>query len=1357
MKNRNLTLIMLVISLGLLASFVLITAFAQAKPLSSENSVDGGMADEPHLSASPDALPLNFPPGNWPWYAQGEIFLNPEPPMPGRPVEICAGIVNEDTRAPHVGLLQFGVAPLGIGVPYFPIGTAEVVVPPGGLAVGCSMWMSPEPGRWGIEVLLFQEGSELPLRSLRNIDLWEPLSPGEPHDLVFPIGPLDAEGTVTFNLTSYLPGWEVTVIPNQIPVNPGEVVTATLKTIPPSQVAFGTNLPIADIEGFLNDQPIGGFRKVDSPAVPLHVPPDPIYAEREISINPYPPLAGEPTEICVELRNPTPFPQEVLVNFSWANFGIGLPFTPINGLHPVLLPPFSVVKECTYWVPPISGHLCLQVMLEAEGYLPQFSQRNIDVNEPLQPGVPDALTFPVGNPLQEPVTITLGLIPHLPDWGFELSQDVLPEMTPGEVREVTLTVIPPAEQPLPPDNTPIVDVEVFAGRNLIGGFRKIFRPPIPLHPFPDPIYAEREITITPYPPRAGEPTEICVELRNPSAYTQDVTVNFSWASFGIGLPFTPIDGAQPVSLPPYSVVKDCIYWVPPITGHLCLQVTLDMEGYEPQRSQRNIDVNEPLQPGVPDALIFPIGNPFQEPVTITLGLIPHLPDWGFELSQDVLPNMTPGEVRPVTLTVIPASDQLLPPDGTLIVDVEAFADGRLMGGFRKIFRPLVPIHIPGDPIYAEREIFVSPYPPRAGEPTEICVELRNPTDYEQDVMVSFSTANFGIGLPFTPISGLMPVHLPANSIVRECITWVPPFGGLFCVQVEVSLPGYEIPFYSQLNLDVDEPLEPLVAHERTFMVGNPTAEPVTITLGLIPHLPDWQLELSQDVLPNMKPGETRPVTLTVTPPENLPTDGTPIVDVEAYADGELIGGFRKIFRPPVPIHRLKDPIYAESEIGVDPYPVLTGVPTTLSVEVFNPTDEDHIVTATFSIAPFGIGLPFKSNYIAPNPVQIYVPANGAARGLVVWTPPEWQGKFCVKVTLEMEGHEPIWSQRNIDVGEPLEPGVTHKLVFPVGTGGYTEPVTVTLGMILHKDGWQVSLSEDVLENIEPGEVVSVTLSVTPPQEAVLGSGEPIVDVEAFIGGELLGGFRKLDVPPIPIHKPHEKVYSESEIFVNPYPPQKGEPTQVGAVVQNTSDVELTVNLEFGWADFGMGIPFTTTGMVPDSRTITLGPTMTATASVEWTPILSGHQCIIINLTDPEGIYEPQQSQRNVDVVEQPDCGDTEIYTFTLMNDTAYPVTVDLGLITFNVPADWVITTVPSGSVELGPFDEIIVEVRVTIPCLNSIQAMLDSRKISAIQAESGGIPIIDVEGYVEGALIGGIELQFETKLVYYTLLPLTMK
>ena len=1078
----------------------------------------------------------------------------------------------------------------------------------------------------------------------------------------------------------------------------------------------------------------------------------PWYAQNEIAVHPEPPVAGHPTELCAEVVNHDPDHAHVVpIEFAVAEFGIGLPFHPV-GHAEVLVPPGGRATGCTVWVPPTPDHWCIEARLIGEEGPYIISQRNVDVDEPLAPSTPHERVFPVGNPFDHPVTITLGLIPHLQGWGLELYPDTLRDMEPGEIRLVTLTVTPPAD--MPGDGTVVVDVEAWVRGKLIGGFRKLFRPPVILHPTPDPPYAEREITIHPYPALAGQPTEVCVELRNPTPFPQDVAVQFSWANFGIGLGFTPINGLRPVHLPPHSVVKECIYWIPPVSGHVCLQVELFMEGYVPQRSQRNIDVNEPLRPHIPDSLTFPVGNPFDHPVTITLGLAPHLPNWEVELSSNVLPNLGPGQVEHVTLTVIPPGE--LPDDRTPVVDVEAHAEGELIGGFRKVFRPPVILHPFPDPPYAEREITVEPYPALAGRPSEICVELRNPTPFPRDVAVQFSWAHFGIGLGFTPINGLRPVHLPPYSVVKECIHWVPPISGHVCLQVELLIEGYPTQ-RSQRNIDVNEPLEPRTPHAMAFLVGNPFDHPVTITLGLIPHFPDWGLELSQDVLPNMTHSEVREVVLTVTPPDDLPGDGDPIVDMEAYAEGRLIGGFRKIFRPPVPIHRPRDPVYAESEISVDPYPVVPGMPTKLGVEVFNPTDQDRVVQATFSIAPFGIGLPFDPAHITPNPIMIFVPARGAATGHVIWAPPDWGGKFCVRVELEMEGHEPIWSQRNIDVGEPLRPGEPHQLVFPVGGWPHSGPVTVSLGLVPHKPGWGLSLYPDTLANVMPGQQVPVTLTVVPPLDGPLGTGEPIVDVEAFVEGVLIGGFRKLDRPPVPIHKPHERGYAESEIRIDPYPVQQGQPTWVSAEVQNTSEEEMTISLAFGWAKFGMGIPFTTTGMAPPVRTVTLGAEMTATVGVTWTPPQGGHQCVQVRLSDPSGTYEPQLSQRNVDVAERPPCGMTKVFSFTVYNDSPFTVTVDIGMVTFNVPAEWEVTTVPSDTLELGPFGEGTVTVLVQIPCPETASALRAQREVAAMQQAAGGVATIDVEGYVEGELVGGIEIQFEGKEEREVYLPVVLR
>jgi len=101
-----------------------------------------------------------------------------------------------------------------------------------------------------------------------------------------------------------------------------------------------------------------------------------------------------------------------------------------------------------------------------------------------------------------------------------------------------------------------------------------------------------------------------------------------------------------------------------------------------------------------------------------------------------------------------------------------------------------------------------------------------------------------------------------------------------------------------------------------------------------------------------------------------------------------------------------------------------------------------------------------------------------------------------------------------------------------------------------------------------------------------------------------------------------------------------------------------------------------------------------------------------------------------------------VFTVTVFNDTPISVTVDVGLITFNVPADWVITVTPSPTLEIGPFSSGLLHVSVTIPCA-AVGGANGLNAITLIQEAAGSVPTIDVEGYIEGVLVGGIEIQFE--------------
>jgi hypothetical protein len=95
------------------------------------------------------------------------------------------------------------------------------------------------------------------------------------------------------------------------------------------------------------------------------------------------------------------------------------------------------------------------------------------------------------------------------------------------------------------------------------------------------------------------------------------------------------------------------------------------------------------------------------------------------------------------------------------------------------------------------------------------------------------------------------------------------------------------------------------------------------------------------------------------------------------------------------------------------------------------------------------------------------------------------------------------------------------------------------------------------------------------------------------------------------------------------------------------------------------------------------------------------------------------------------------------NDSAFSNTVDLGLLTFNVPADWEVTTVPSDTMVLEPYSEGTVMVFVKIPCPPSFADIFNINRVQLIQQASRSVPVVDVEGYIKGGLVGGIELQFE--------------
>jgi hypothetical protein len=428
----------------------------------------------------------------------------------------------------------------------------------------------------------------------------------------------------------------------------------------------------------------------DTPPLSFPTGSWPDYAEEKIYVSPEPHVPGIQAEICAVVVNSDVVSDHTAsLEFSKAQLGIGMPFTPI-GTAEFVVPAGSQALGCMDWLNPDAGNVGIQVTLFQVGYDPQTSQRNVDAREPLQPGVSNELIFPVRNPLPGIVTITLGVIPYLPGWTITLSNDVLTGMASGEIRPVTLTVTPPAGVDLPSDYSPILDIEGYNGLQLIGGFRKVFRPPVALHTLPDSVYAEREISINPYPLEAGRPTEVCAELHNPTADPREVLIHFSAGAFGIGILFSSIYSPHTIDLDAFSEERECMLWIPPITANASFQVMLEQTGYAPQYSQRNMGIVSSLLPGVPYELTFIVRNPLGSIETVTLGIIPKLNAWSIGLSEDVLSNMLGGEIRLVTLTVTPPIGQDLPRGFTPLLDVEGFIGSNPIGGIEIVYAPTPP-------------------------------------------------------------------------------------------------------------------------------------------------------------------------------------------------------------------------------------------------------------------------------------------------------------------------------------------------------------------------------------------------------------------------------------------------------------------------------------------------------------------------------------------------------------------------------------------------------------------------------------------------------------------------------------------
>jgi uncharacterized repeat protein (TIGR01451 family) len=325
-----------------------------------------------------------------------------------------------------------------------------------------------------------------------------------------------------------------------------------------------------------------------------------------------------------------------------------------------------------------------------------------------------------------------------------------------------------------------------------------------------------------------------------------------------------------------------------------------------------------------------------------------------------------------------------------------------------------------------------------------------------------------------------------------------------------------------------------------------------------------------------------------------------------------------------PIHLPNDePLYAEEEVNIYPYPLLLGKPSQIEVKLRNASAVSQTVTVEFQTSPdrFGIGLSFNTF----DTDVITIPPMGYAIARGVFTPAA-SGHYCIQIKVTGPNlPQPLYTQRNLDVTEVLQPGVPDTLTFSVGN---PTPVTATVQLVVNNTcpGWTAVVSPTLLTNMAPGEVRTATLTVTPPNPVILGSG-CYIDVQGWIGDHLIGGIRKLDVPPT--HLPTDVVppWEEREISFVPEVPVAGHAGQICVELQNPLGVTQTVTVVFEVADFGAGIGFTPVA----AQNFTLPPYSIDKYCISWTPAAGGttHRCVLVTLKQPG--YVDMHSQRNVDI------------------------------------------------------------------------------------------------------------------------------
>ena len=325
----------------------------------------------------------------------------------------------------------------------------------------------------------------------------------------------------------------------------------------------------------------------------------------------------------------------------------------------------------------------------------------------------------------------------------------------------------------------------------------------------------------------------------------------------------------------------------------------------------------------------------------------------------------------------------------------------------------------------------------------------------------------------------------------------------------------------------------------------------------------------------------------------------------------------------------QSPLYAEDELQVTPYPLVGGSPSQVSLRLTNSATAPVAASVEFQVSPLGLGAGLS--YTTFDSQIVSIPGSSTIILIASYLPSE-NGLACFQARVTAPGMaQPLVTQSCLDNIEDFSTGAANDLTFSVGNPTGTA-ADIALVVVNTCPGWSAVItnpSTGVLTMVGANdtEIRSATLRVTPPSPATLGSGCHI-DVQAWIDSQLIGGIRKLDVPPVHLPTHIRPPWEEPEIVFVPDPPKAGVPGQLCIALNNPLGVSKIVSVEFDVADFGAGIGFTPIA----TQSFTLPPHSFNSYCIPWTPATSGtlHRCILVRLN--QAGYREMTSQRNVDIV-----------------------------------------------------------------------------------------------------------------------------